>query len=220
MAYISQNEKKEKLAKLKPLFNKYGIRATLSIHHLSTLNLNIWESSIDFMGQYNNYRLKNPNEFSRFENVNKPLKEVKLYTGAGRSMDFEEFEGDARKFLLEANKILQEGNFDNSDSMTDYFHVGFYSAINIGNYERDFIFNPEYKKPVKTQVEKVDVEGFKLIDYSNKAIALFGDTKPLKDKLKELGGRFNPFLKLDGEKMAGWIFKKELEQDLKLLIGA
>jgi hypothetical protein len=46
---------------------------------------------------------------------------------------------------------------------------------------------------------------FKLIDYSEKAFAVLGDTKPVKDQLKALGGKFNPHLKCG----AGWIFSKK-----------
>ena len=81
-------------------------------------------------------------------------------------------------------------------------------------------FTPKQETKEETKKEVVSCDSFNLVDYSEKAIALFGDTKSIKDKLKELGGRFNPFLKLDGAKTAGWIFKKDLEQDLKALIGA
>lgn len=43
-----------------------------------------------------------------------------------------------------------------------------------------------------------------IIDYSEKAFAVIGDTKPVKDQLKELGGRWNSHLKCG----AGWIFSK------------
>jgi ribonuclease BN (tRNA processing enzyme) len=52
---------------------------------------------------------------------------------------------------------------------------------------------------------------FIIVDYSEKAIAVFGDTRPIKDQLKALGGRFNPRLTHEGEKQAGWIFSKELD---------
>lgn len=61
--------------------------------------------------------------------------------------------------------------------------------------------------------------GCKLVDYSEKAVALFGNTKPLKEKLKELGGRFNPFLNNDGEKMAGWIFPKSKLSELQTILN-
>lgn len=43
-----------------------------------------------------------------------------------------------------------------------------------------------------------------IIDYSEKAIAVTGDTKALKDHFKAIGGRFNPRLTCG----AGWIFPK------------
>lgn len=61
---------------------------------------------------------------------------------------------------------------------------------------------------------------FEIVDYSEKAIALFGDTKPIKDLLKAMGGKFNPRLAYKADKRAGWIFqtskRAELETVLKL----
>jgi hypothetical protein len=59
---------------------------------------------------------------------------------------------------------------------------------------------------------------FVIVDYSEKAIAVFGDTRPLKDELKALGGRFNPKLIYEGGKRAGWIFSKSKEQHVKNLL--
>ena len=51
----------------------------------------------------------------------------------------------------------------------------------------------------------------KYIDYSDKAIAVVGDTKEIKDTLKSLGGRYNPHLNCG----AGWIFSKKKEQEVR-----
>jgi DNA topoisomerase-1 len=59
----------------------------------------------------------------------------------------------------------------------------------------------------------------KIINYSEKSIAVIGDTKPLKDTLKELGGRFNPNLTVSGKKTAGWIFGKSKLQKVKDELG-
>jgi hypothetical protein len=48
------------------------------------------------------------------------------------------------------------------------------------------------------------------INYSEKAFAIIGETKPVKDKLKSLGGRFNFRLKCG----AGWIFSKKKESEV------
>jgi hypothetical protein len=59
---------------------------------------------------------------------------------------------------------------------------------------------------------------FVIVDYSEKALAVFGDTKPVKDELKALGGRFNPKLNHEGTKRAGWIFSKVREQEVRNLL--
>lgn len=55
----------------------------------------------------------------------------------------------------------------------------------------------------------------RIVGYSEKAIAVYGDTKSIKDKLKSLGGRFNPRLR-EG---AGWIFSKKMEAELRKLLA-
>jgi hypothetical protein len=59
---------------------------------------------------------------------------------------------------------------------------------------------------------------FIIVDYSEKALAVFGDIKPVKDELKALGGRFNPKLNHEGTKRAGWIFSKAREQEVRNLL--
>jgi hypothetical protein len=52
-------------------------------------------------------------------------------------------------------------------------------------------------------------------DYSDKAIAVFGDTKPIKDVLNSLKGKFNPSLRGNGdEKRTGWIFPKTKKNEV------
>lgn len=48
-----------------------------------------------------------------------------------------------------------------------------------------------------------------IVMYSEKSIALFGDTKEHKEQLKKLGCKFNPFLVRDGKKTPGWIASKK-----------
>jgi len=53
-----------------------------------------------------------------------------------------------------------------------------------------------------------------LQDYTEKSIALFGNTKNYVDELKELGGRFNPNLTYDDAKCPGWIFSNKKREQL------
>lgn len=60
--------------------------------------------------------------------------------------------------------------------------------------------------------EKI-MANFEIIDYSEKAIAVVGDTREVKDALKRLGGRFNPRLSCG----AGWIFPKSKRAQVEAL---
>lgn len=90
--------------------------------------------------------------------------------------------------------------YDGSDGMQDYFDTNFYLSIKVSDEYK--VIEPKAKKssvkPEKVEeakeVEAVTVEGLEIVDYSGKAIAVFGDTKAIKEQLKELGGRFNPYI--------------------------
>lgn len=55
----------------------------------------------------------------------------------------------------------------------------------------------------------------KIIDYSEKAFAVVGDTKPIKDNLKSLGGRYNKRLSCG----AGWIFSAKKRADVDAFLA-
>lgn len=114
--------------------------------------------------------------------------------------------------------------YDDSDSMQDYFDTNFYLKIKVSDEYK--VIEPKAKKrsvkPEKVEkakeVEAVTVEGLGIVNYSEKAIAVFGDTKAIKEQLKELGGRFNPSLNYNEEKRAGWIFSKKQADKVKDMI--
>ena len=70
-----------------------------------------------------------------------------------------------------------------------------------------------YTKPEPKQNKPATIEakGVQIIDYSEKAIAIVGETKAIKETLKTLGGRFNSHLSCG----AGWIFSKSKEATLR-----
>jgi hypothetical protein len=58
-----------------------------------------------------------------------------------------------------------------------------------------------------------------LENYSERAVAIFGDTKPFKDQLLALGGKFNENLRRGDEKVAGWIFPAKRAEELERFIS-
>ena len=116
--------------------------------------------------------------------------------------------------------------YNDSDGMQDYFDTNFYIHIEV-SYEYKVIEPKAKKSSIKTEkaeeakeMEAVTVEGLEMVDYSEKAIAVFGDTKAIKEQLKKLGGRFNPSLNYNGEKRAGWIFSKKKADEVRNLMAS
>jgi hypothetical protein len=86
-----------------------------------------------------------------------------------------------------------------------------------GNEDNIRINKPSGTLPVNPKLE--DKANCTMVEYSAKAVAVFGNTKPIKDELKAMGGRFNSRLTFNGEKIAGWIFPKSKEQRLACYFG-
>jgi hypothetical protein len=133
MAYISQ-EKKAKIApKVKAICAKYGVKATLAIHHHSTLMLNIKSGTIDFIGNSNEVCGSDHYQVSRGFRANT--------SGYDRINPYHfksHYSGKALNFLTEVYAALMEGNHDNSDAMVDYFDVGWYVEVNIGKWNKAY----------------------------------------------------------------------------------
>ena len=62
--------------------------------------------------------------------------------------------------------------------------------------------------------EVQEAPAYTIVDYSEKALAVTGDTRAIANELKALGGRFNPRLSCG----AGWIFSKRKESELRALL--
>ena len=66
-------------------------------------------------------------------------------------------------------------------------------------------------EPKQNKTETIEAKGLQIIDYSEKAIAIVGETRAIKETLKACGGRFNSHLSCG----AGWIFSKAKEATLR-----
>ena len=99
--------------------------------------------------------------------------------------------------FLKACKELHKNESDPEFMIQDWESLpdGFPAEEWIG--EQDFI-------DIKAAMQEEEKVSVRIIDYSEKAFALVGETKTIKDNLKSLGGRFNSKLSCG----AGWIFPK------------
>jgi hypothetical protein len=92
-----------------------GFKFSVTIHHHSSINVSLMASPLDFSKDINKsgYYYIQLNHFylDRYEH------------------------SDILKKIYE---IIDEGNFDKSEPMTDYFHVGFYVHFNIGQFGKPY----------------------------------------------------------------------------------
>jgi hypothetical protein len=131
MAYINQQEKKEIAEALKKELGsakERGFKYSLGVRNLSTLVIKISSGSVDFMGNYNEKRKSRGLDERKYAS----------FFGACRSDYSDSFSGDVAKIINKIAKIMNKDNHDNSDSMTDYFDVGYYVDIRIGDYDKPY----------------------------------------------------------------------------------
>jgi hypothetical protein len=119
MAYINSESVKEMRNKIKELYPaKQGWKFSITRENYSNVRCVILSAPIEL-------RIDNS---KTNEGVNHFYIETR-YNGENEK---------ATEVLKNINHILNTDNFDESDSMTDYFHVGHYISISIGDWNKPF----------------------------------------------------------------------------------
>ena len=130
MAYMNQEIKSKLAPQIKAICKKYKVKASLSVNNHSSLVLNIKSSTIDFITNYNKTVSTVPS-YSTFTPAEKNI-QVNPYWYK------EHFSDKAKAFLSEVIPAMNAGNWDKSDIQTDYFNVGWYVSVNIGQWNKPF----------------------------------------------------------------------------------
>jgi hypothetical protein len=129
-----------------------------------------------------------------------------------------------KELELEVNKAIEDDKNHDIESVFYHYRAKFNeTSMNFEPKIEDICrmiakytnFVPQVAEEVDKVASKAVNGTLELIDYSDKAIALIGDTKAIKEQLKALGGRFNPRLSCG----AGWIFSKKKESELKATLN-
>lgn len=130
MAYMDQQKKKELAPGIKAVLKKYGMKGTIGVRNHMVLVVNIKSGKLDILGNY----VEN-NE----EAVKKYEKSYPTYMQVNEYAINEWYSGKVRDFLNELKTAMNVGNYDNSDIQSDYFCRGFYTDINIGQWDKPYI---------------------------------------------------------------------------------
>jgi hypothetical protein len=117
MAYVSQEKKAQLAPAIRVVLNKYNIKATIAVRNHSTLVVTVTSGNIDF------------------DMAEEQYNQVNTYW-----IDTH-YKGTARKFLNELKAAMEGPGFINEDdAMTDYFHRSHYVDINIGKWNKPYVF--------------------------------------------------------------------------------
>ena len=138
MAYMDQEKKKRIKAELDRRLKEKGLigkaKVTLSVNRHSSIVATIKKGSIDFISNYNEI---GENDSSR--NANWPFQPAKDDIDVNVYHYEKHFSGEALEFLTEVVEALNLENFDKSDIMSDYFHVGHYVDVKVGRWNKPYI---------------------------------------------------------------------------------
>ena len=138
MAYMSQDRKQSLAPQIKSVLKKYGVKASIAVRNHSTLVVNIKSGKIDLIENYLETDSK-LNHGGKMSQDQIDYVRNKQYIDVNPYWFKEHFSGVARSFLIELFQAMNNGNHDNSDIMTDYFDVGWYSDVNIGKWDKPYI---------------------------------------------------------------------------------
>ena len=138
MAWFSKENMQRKRPLINAVLKKYGMKGTLSGTNTSSVTLTLSEGPLNFM-ENSAHTLENQT-CGRPANAITPdqiraLKEM----GVNPYWYHEHFTGDCLQFLKDVFAVLQDGNHDNSDIMTDYFDVGWYVHVKIGKWDKPYV---------------------------------------------------------------------------------
>ena len=126
MAYMNQEKKAVIAAELKKIMPK-GWKYSLAVKNHSTLSLTIREAPVDL--------IRGLNKTPSFDPATQSRTQITLHNVDNRFADPE-----IDTLFTEINRVMNLGNWDRSEYISDYIDVGFYTELNIGTYEKPFIF--------------------------------------------------------------------------------
>jgi hypothetical protein len=132
MAYMNQERKAKLAPAIKAVLKKYGIRGTISTDRHS-LSVNIKAGKLDFI---QNFNTTCGNDYYQVARGFIPAKD---YLQINPYHYDKHFSGTAADFFRELIEAMNVGNHDNSDIMTDYFDVGWYTHVNVGRWNKPYV---------------------------------------------------------------------------------
>lgn len=192
MAYMNQERKALIAAALKAIPEIADWKYSLRVRNYSTIVMTIRQADMDLLEGWRIGGYDCASNDSKQPNI--------TYAQVNPYYLSRQFDGQRLQVMTKVMDALNlramgenGGNWDKSDAMTDYFNVGWYVDVNIGDYEDPFIeaLPRSQAKKIRTLVEKADCGLYLPLDFASlspgkKAAA----TKRAKKMALELAGTY------------------------------
>jgi len=137
MAYISQEKKKELAVGIKKVLKKYGMKGTVGVNHHSSLVVNLWEGALDLLGDAQKHNDKVAQQRGQ---ESYPIGDyLQVNTYRADEWAFSETIANFYKELIAAMKGTEW--YNKSDIMTDYFDIAYYLDVNVGKWDKGYVYN-------------------------------------------------------------------------------
>lgn len=139
MAFITKSEVNAMREALKPICKKYGMKVTLSGSNTSKVTATVVSGKIDLIESYIRIGVR---EYTRYTSTVSELSDQirdKKNIQVNHYYLERDFDGIALEFLQAVYSVISQGHWDESDSMTDYFHCSFYRGIHIGKWNKGYV---------------------------------------------------------------------------------
>jgi len=140
MAYMNQERKAQLAPAIKAVLARYGMKGSISVDNHSTLVVTLKEGRLDLIGEANRFN----REYA--ERTGQRFYEVRDYYQANAYRPDTYADNRVGRFFRELTAAMR-GNlwYDNSDAMTDYFDTAYYLHINVGRWNRPYVFTGQHK---------------------------------------------------------------------------
>lgn len=136
MAYMNQERKAQLAPGIKAVLKRYGVKGTIGVRHHSSLVVTIKEGALDFIGEANRFN----QEYA--DRTGQRFYEVKGYYQANPYKGESEYANAVIGRFFKELTAAMRGDlwYDNSDIQTDYFDTAYYLDINIGRWDKHYVF--------------------------------------------------------------------------------
>jgi hypothetical protein len=139
MAWMNQERKAQLAPGIKAVLKKYGVKGSIGVRHHSSLVVNIKSGNLDFIAEANHFN----REYA--ERTGQHFYPVTGYYQANPYKGADEYSDTTIGQFFKELTAAMRGDlwYDNSDIQTDYFDTAYYLDINIGRWDKPYLFTGE-----------------------------------------------------------------------------